>query len=384
MVKNVLRNKEMNKKSNISPSLLKRFQAPDALRGLIMIFMALDHANQFIAQKHSSGEYWGGDYPQHHDTLSFLTRWFTHLSAPGFFFLMGMGMWLFAQSRHKKGWNNWQIIGHFLLRGAILIALQFFVVNRAWELSPGGWVLEKYVGVLFALGGSMILLSPLTLADTRALLPTTVFFLFANGYLPPMPNEWGTQFNIIQQLLAIPGGDLGLWVNYPILPWVPLVTLGMLFGHWLNTDREKAYQRALLIGIAFLLAFIITRPLGDFWNIRPLITENWIDFLNVVKYPPSLTFIFMTMGINLLLLWGFSKLHKVLTPLTVFGKTPLFFYIVHLYLYAGFGIWFAPKGTSIAAMYPYWLLGLMMLYPLCIGYSRLRQKEPLKPILQFF
>lgn len=365
-------------------SSTKRLNPPDALRGLIMVFMALDHANQFIAQKHSSGEYWGGEFPQYHDALSFLTRWLTHLSAPGFFFLMGMGMWLFAQSRRKKGWNNWQVIGHFILRGAILMALQFFIVNRAWELSPGGWMLEKYVGVLFALGGSMILLSLLTLVDTRVLLPITVFFFFANGYLPPNPNEWGTQFTILQQLLAIPGGDLTLWVNYPILPWAPLVTLGMLFGHWLNTDTEKAYQRALWTGTAFLLVFVITRSLGDFWNIRPLPTKNWIDILNVVKYPPSLTFIFMTMGISLLLLWEFSKLDKILAPLTVFGKTPLFFYIVHLYLYAGLGIWFAPKGTSIVGMYPYWLLGLVILYPLCLGYAHIKQQKSLKSILQFF
>ena len=36
----------------------KRLKAPDAMRGLIMVLMALDHANHFIAQKHSSGEYW--------------------------------------------------------------------------------------------------------------------------------------------------------------------------------------------------------------------------------------------------------------------------------------------------------------------------------------
>ncbi len=376
----------MNKgdKTSNTPSPFKRIKAPDALRGLIMIFMALDHANQFIAQKHSSGEYWGGPFPNYHDALSFLTRWVTHLAAPGFFFLMGMGMWLFTQSRREKGWSNWQIIGHFILRGAILIALQIFVVNRAWELSPGGWFLENYVGVLFALGGTMIVLSSLPLDKTHRLLPLTILFLFTSGFFLPDPSTWGEPVSTIQRLFTTPGGDLALWVNYPISPWMPLVMLGMLFGHWFNADRDKAYQRALWIGTAFLLAFVITRPLGNFWNIRPLSTENWIDFLNVVKYPPSLTFIFMTMGINLLLLWGFSKMDKVLAPLTVFGKTPLFFYIVHLYLYAALGTWFTPNGTSIVAMFPYWLLGLVILYPLCIGYARLKNTDGIKTILQFF
>ncbi len=363
--------------------ITNRLKAPDALRGLIIVFMALDHANHFVAQKHSSGEYWGGPFPEYHDALSFLVRWVTHLSAPGFFFLMGMGMWLFAQSRQDKGWSNWQIIGHFVLRGAILIALQFSIITPAWKLSPGGWVLENYVGVLFALGGSMIVLSILTLDQPRHLLPLTILFLFTNGFIPPDPGEWGQQIPLIQNLLTTSGGDLALWVNYPISPWMPLVTLGMLFGHWLHTDEKKAYQRALGIGTSLLLAFIITRPFGNFWNIRPMDGDTWIDFLNVVKYPPSLTFFFMTMGINLLLLWGFSKLGNILRPLIIFGRTPLIFYIAHLYLYAALGAWFTPAGTSITAMLPYWILGLVILYPLCIGYARLKRIKTLKSILQF-
>ena len=75
----------------------------DALRGLIIVFMALDHANYFIAQQHSSGEHWGGVLPAYTDGLAFLTRFITHLSAPGFFFLMGVGMVLFAQKRSQTG-----------------------------------------------------------------------------------------------------------------------------------------------------------------------------------------------------------------------------------------------------------------------------------------
>ncbi|MBT3336675.1 MAG: DUF1624 domain-containing protein [Anaerolineae bacterium] len=372
----------MNKNSNSSSPIPKRIKAPDALRGLIMVFMALDHANHFVAQKHSSGEYWGGPFPEYHDALTFLVRWITHLSAPGFFFLMGIGMWLFAQSRREKDWKNSQIIRHFAVRGLVLIALQFFIVNPAWGLSPSGWVLETYVGVLFALGGTMILLSFLPLRNPRYLLPLTILFLFTNGFIPPDP--WGERISVIQRLLTTPGGDLALWVNYPILPWMPLVTLGMLFGHWLQTNRDKAHQRALWIGTSFILIFFITRSLGNFWNIRPTQGSNWIAFLNVVKYPPSLTFIFLTMGINLLLLWTFSKLDKALVPLTVFGKTPLFFYISHLYLYAGLGIWLTPAGTSIPTMFLYWLLGLVILYPLCLGYARLKKTDALKAILQFF
>ena len=134
----------------------KRLLAVDALRGLIIVLMALDHANFFIAQQHSSGEYWGGSFPSYDHVLPFLTRVLTHLCAPGFFFLMGVGMLLFAESRRKLGWSELKIMAHFWLRGALLMVLQLTLINRAWELSPR-WGLETYIGVLFALGLAMIL-----------------------------------------------------------------------------------------------------------------------------------------------------------------------------------------------------------------------------------
>ena len=356
----------------------KRIKALDALRGLIMVFMAIDHANHFIAQKHSSGEYWGGPFPDYQDGLSFLTRLITHLSAPGFFFLMGVGMLLFAKSRRKRGWPEIKIIGHFLLRGALLIALQLFVVNPAWELSPGGWVLETYIGVLFALGGTMILGSLLLWLKPQYLFVLTVALLYSDAALPLDPAFWGQNFSLLERLTSIPGGDLSVWVNYPILPWLPVVTFGMLFGQWLCVDRKKTLDNALWIGVSFLVAFLILRSLGGFGNIRPRIGESWVGFFNLVKYPPSLNFLLITMGINLIFLSAFSKVERnVLQPLTVYGQVPLFFYLAHLYLYVGLGYVFAPTGTSILKMLPFWILGLGILYPLCLWFGRLKRSDGL-------
>ena len=105
----------------------------DALRGTIMIVMALDHANVFIAGQHAAPEMWTG-VPRYTDALPFVTRLITHFAAPGFFFLMGVGMWLFAASRQRQGWTGRQITLHFIVRGLILIALQFLVENRAWPI----------------------------------------------------------------------------------------------------------------------------------------------------------------------------------------------------------------------------------------------------------
>jgi len=360
----------------------------DALRGLIMVLMALDHANHFIAQQHSPGEYWGGPFPAYGSALAFLTRLVTHLCAPGFFFLMGAGMLLFATLRRKQGWSQWAIIRHFFLRGGLLIALQLLVVNRAWELSPGGWGLELYIGVLFALGGAMILGSLLVWLPPQVLLPLTVVLILGTELLTPDPVQWNQAFDPLALLLLIPGGSLQFWVNYPVLPWLGLVTFGMAFGHWLVDSPGKAFKRALGLGAVFILAFAALRILDGFGNIRPRAGDTWIDFFNVVKYPPSITFILLAMGVNLtilgLLARAGGKLRQFLQPLAVFGRTPLFFYLTHLFLYAGHGRWLTPGGTSIPQMIPCWLLGVLALYPLCLGYGRLKLRQPMNSILRFF
>jgi uncharacterized membrane protein len=368
-----------------------RLFAVDALRGLIIVFMALDHANMFIAHKHSPGEYWGSGFPIYYDSVAFLTRFVTHLSAPGFFFLMGVGMFLFADARQKRGWGKWAVIQHFLIRGAILIMLQVLVVNRAWELSGEGWPMI-YVGVLFALGSTMILSSLLLWLKPIYLLLIAGALFIGTEFLVPAPELWGTfQFSnpndYIQVVWVFPGGNANLWSNYPILPWLELVVFGILFGGWLLKDQEQAFSWAWKIGLVCLLSFIVIRYIDGFGNILPRMGNTWIDFLNLVKYPPSITFTLLTMGLNLILLSLFARANqwakKILFPLVVYGQAPLFFYVVHLFLYAGLGLWLTPDGTSLVKMYPYWLLGLLILLPLCYLYVRLRRYPPAHRFLQF-
>jgi uncharacterized membrane protein len=366
-----------------------RLLAVDALRGLIIVVMALDHANHFVAQKHPTGEQWGGPFPIYRDSFSFLTRFITHLAAPGFFFLMGVGMLLFAKSRRRQGWSRWAVIRYFVLRGLLLILLQFILVNRAWELSPGGWMLGNYVGVLFALGGTMIVASFLLWLPPMYILVITVVLFLSTELMHPAPELWSSvDPGLLELLFIFSGGDLSLWSNYPILPWLELVTFGLVFGYWLDEDSKQAFNRGLWLGIVFLFAFILLRLLDSFGNIRPRAGDSWIDFLNVVKYPPSMVFTLLTTGMNLIILWLFSKLAKarsiILESLAVFGQAPLFFYILHLFLYAALGYLFAPSGTSIIAMYPYWLLGLILLYPLCLWYGRFKQRKALTSLWRLF
>jgi hypothetical protein len=78
-----------------------------------------------------------------------------------------------------------------------------------------------------------------------------------------------------------------------------------------------------------------------------------------------------------------EKVQKFFFPLVVYGRAPLFFYILHLFLFAGLGIWLAPEGTSIAAMYPYWLLGLLILLPVCFLYGTLKHRKPMNQVLRY-
>jgi uncharacterized membrane protein len=227
----------------------------------------------------------------------------------------------------------------------------------------------------------------------RYLLTLTIVLLIGMELLTPAPNQWGTRLGWLARIFLVPGGVVGsagetiLWSNYPVLPWLELVTLGIVFGKWLGDDPRKAFSLAWKLGAAFLVAFVAVRYLNGFGNIRPRMSNSWIDFLNPVKYPPSIAYTLMTTGVNLIVLWLFSRARalaqNVFQPLVVFGRTPLFFYVLHLFLYAGQGNLLAPRGTSIPTMYPIWLLGLLILYPVCRLYGRLKHSQPARLVLQF-
>jgi uncharacterized membrane protein len=359
----------------------------DALRGLIIIFMALDHANHFIAHKHSAGEYWTGGFPIYTDALAFITRLVTHLSAPGFFFLMGVGMVLFARSRRERGWSTVDILKHFWIRGALLIALQLLIVNRAWEMSPGGWGINIYIGVLVALGGTMIIGSLFVSLKPRYLIGLAVLLAVGMELLVPDTTVGQAKTNPLMNLLVYSGGDVNLWVNYPVFAWLELVVLGMVFGHWFAKDSKAAFRGALYVGLVFLAAFVVIRYLDGFGNLRPRMGNGWIDFLNGVKYPPSITFNLLAMGVNLIILWSFSRIvEKVrIIPqlVAVYGQAPLFFYVLHLFFYLSLGLWMTPEGTSIPAMYPYWLFGLLMLFPLTLWFGVYKRRQPVNSVLRF-
>lgn len=379
----------MNKSSSTPTRTGNRLYWMDGMRGLIMAVMAIDHASFFVAKVHR-GEFWGNPIAGYDSAAEFLTRFITHFCAPGFFFLMGVGMMLFANGRYQLGWSNGKIARHFAVRGALLMLFQIILENPAWligdmispvEMPPppgGGDSLWIHLGVLFALGAAMLIWGLLLRANLAVTLLISVTAVLIPQFVIPSLTEVNTLYHPLLRAITIPGQTNIMQVYYPILPWLGLAGIGVAFGKLLLQDERRAFRVALIGGLLAWLLFIPLRIGGGFGNFHPPADSGWIAFLNLTKYPASLTYILVMLGGVLLLATLFRQLEGALRgtwakPLLVFGRVPFFFYVVHLYLYALLGLAF-PNGAALGMMYLVWVIGLVILYPLCLRYGRFKSQ----------
>ncbi len=379
----------------------ERFVSLDLFRGLIMVIMALDHTSYFVAKIHYF-EFWGLALPHFPDAVSFITRFATHICAPGFFFLMGTGMILLADSRRNQGWPERKITRFLLTRGFILVLLQFFLENPAWLISllsdksqslssiavpGGGEEIRLFFGVLYALGMSMVIWALLLRLKSSFILALSIASILLTQILIPSANNVEKLYSPVLRVLLIPGQTGMINALYPLIPWLGITGLGIVFGRELLKNRKNTHNWTLLIGMASVILFLIVRVLGSYGNIHSPSGTGLVAFLNLTKYPPSLAFILLFTGLNCIFLYLLAKWETVLEkwakPLLIFGQTALFFYIVHLYLYAFIGIAF-PQGTGYGLFYLIWLGGLVALYPLCFLYRRFKRKTSPDSIWRFF
>lgn len=373
-----------------------RTDSIDLLRGFIMLLMALDHASAMIGRVHFS-EWWGVEFKGYPDLGWWLTRFLSHLCAPGFFFLMGMSIFLFAQKRLQSEWPVGQINRYFLKRGGIILLLMFFLEFPAWAISmvlkvsapataatavasamPGmaGSYFLIPTSVLYGLGACMIIGGFLWRLQTWQLLGIAIgSFALSWWYITNAnPSE---AFNVLEHLFLVPGKSPGVMVIYPIIPWLGITAFGMLWAQLLQQKPAQIYTISLLTGLLFIASFVALRMLewGNFTIAAD--NDNWINFFTLVKYPPSLTFALITCGINLVLLFVFSHLAgtKLVHPIKIFGQTAMFFYIAHLYLYAFMGAAFR-SGCAIEVMYVCWAIGLVLLYFICQRFLAFKKTKP--------
>lgn len=375
-----------------------RLDSLDALRGLIVVLMAIDHASYFVARVHP-GEFWGMPMPRYSNAAAFLTRFVTHLAAPGFFFLMGASLVFLAASRRKAGWTAMRTVRFVAVRGLVLLVLQQLWENPAWLLGslgapprmgavpPGaGGEVMLHFGVLYGLGAAMIVCALLLRAPTALLVALGAGSILLTQWLVPGPERAHVAVSPAAMLLAIPG-HTGAWqVFYPLLPWLGVALLGMAFGRALQARPQALPRRAWMAGVACLAAFAVLRMAGT-GDFHPVDQPGWIAFLNVTKYPPSLAFLLLTLGADLVLLSVLAVAPRVMrapaSPLMVFGQTALAFYLLHLYLFLLLGRLF-PSGAPLAATYGSWLVALVILYPICRAYRGFKAAKPPESLWRLF
>jgi uncharacterized membrane protein len=252
---------------------------------------------------------------------------------------------------------------------------------------PGGGTQGViYLGVLFALGGAMVFWGFMRRVSFWLIGLVSLGAVLVTQLLMPGPDHAATVYSPLSRLLIIPG-HTNIWeIFYPVVPWLGATGLGLLFGELLRRDSYLARRVAIWTGIGLLILFVIARTTGGFGNLNE-VPPGWIGFLNVVKYPPSVAFLTITLGINLLLMgkWGWAelRLQSQYHPLLVFGRVALFFYLLHLWVYNLLGLFFK-TGSGLVTMYGCWLLGLGILYPFCYGYNRFKGHKSLTSIWRFF
>jgi uncharacterized membrane protein len=374
-----------------SPVRRTRLDVIDAWRGLVVVLMALDHVKDFL-MKVWSFEVAGTQVPDGIRFVPWLTRFVTHYCAPSFVFLAGASVVLFAESRRARGTKERWIAAHLVLRGALLVALEFTVVAWGWANDADLFMVIACLGALLALG-SVLRFVPGTLAFALG-----VLLMFAHPWLAELPRpRWLSSDG--HALLFRPSFFTDPRVIYPIVPWLAPFLLGIGFGHALRHHAQGAVRRLLPLGGACLALWLALRltdgfaaqvqPLGidglpRLGNLTPHGSEHgWQGFLWMSKYPPAADFLLWTLGGAFVLASLLARANlassRWVWPLRVFGRAPLFFYCTHLFLYRHLAAsgWFERDWLQC---YLLWLLGLALLLPPCLAFGWLKQRWKVFPL----
>ncbi len=367
--------------------VMKRLFAIDAVRGWVMVLMALDHAMLF-SYLHIAAEGFQGMRPEPlPDAAHYLTRFVTQYCAPTFVFLAGLSVALYAISRRAQGLSEGQVSRKLLVRGLLLIALQMTIENWTWGFGLPPYATQVYFGVLASIVVGLIVLAfarrlPLPLLASGS----AVLLLAIPLLLNALPLGSGSDRPLLEILLQR-SRDGWLSVLYPVLPWLGVMGLGCACGSWVATRPERTTRFFLSLGGLLLTGWLVLRLAGGYGNLTPYQGGDWRDFMLMSKYPPSLAFLTWTLsGMGIAIAahnylesrLGFKRFWGVIT---LFGQTPLFFYIVHLLVYKSLALVLPLRG-SLASGYLAWVIGLGVMVLLCAGFRSLKRRYP-RSVLQY-
>ncbi len=380
----------------IETDVPRRFDLIDLLRGLVLVLMVLDHTRDYF---HRDALLFDPLDLEKTTPILFFTRWITHLCAPTFVFLAGVSICL----QQARGKTEWRLSGYLLTRGLWLIALEVTVVSFGFNFQFPFFFLQ----VIFALGVGMILMSVLHWLPGRSVLIIGVVLIAGHGLLGGIKAEslQGTD-QIIWRLAMEPGGlgTLPGMIIYPVIPWLGIMCLGYGLGPVFRMETLARRRAIILLAAGFLgLCLILRLPnlYGDQapweWQSNPGLMV--LDILNVSKYPPSLDYTLLTLGLAMCAILTLSHLPKFMqTPLLVFGRTPFLTYLLHIYIvHTGALLLGLAQGIPLAhftnflgnpgqlardgwgislwQVYVVWLVTLSLLYPVSRLYAQYRMRH---------
>jgi len=392
------------RKSAAPASLAKpgtRLLSIDALRGLVMIIMALDHVRDFF---HADAMVFSPTDLTRTTPVLFFTRWITHYCLPVFMFAAGMGVYLYGRGRTKGE------LSRFLwTRGLWFIALELTVMRFAYNFNFS-WRFLILLLILWIFGICLLAMAALVYVPMRWLAALSVAVILLHNCLDGIrAQQFGSAawaWNLLHQPGVIPVAGKMALVTYTFLPWIAVMGAGFCFGRIFQLEPEARRRIMLRVGLAMTTIFIALRAWNHYgdpvpWAHQKSALFTVLSFFNCTKYPGSLDFLLMALGPALLVLAWFDRLaFKPANPLVVFGRVPMFYFILHFYLihvlavlaawvrYGGSAARFvfnplpsmggprelfpANFGYSLWTVYGVWLLVVVLLYPVCRWFASVK------------
>jgi uncharacterized membrane protein len=338
-----------------------RLSSIDTVRGAVMVLMALDHTRDFF----SSAAGIDAMDPSHTWPALLLTRWVTHFCAPIFILLAGTGAYLSHKPKAE--------LSRFLLtRGLWLVVLEVTVVGLAWTFDP--FYYFRMLQVIWAIGWCMVVMSVLVYLPTSVIAAIGIAMIALHNLMDHV--HGGFFWDVLHEPHAFEWAPHHrVRVAYPLVPWIGVIAAGYALGALM--ERPDRRRWLLIMGGAMVAAFVALRWTGVYGEPKPWIPRTALQFLNCTKYPPSLLYILMTIGPGLLALAALDGQSG--GPLEVFGRVPLFYYVMHLYLIHSlrwiWSLFVATPGYDLPIVYAVWIAVVLMLYWPCLWYSRLKSRR---------
>jgi uncharacterized membrane protein len=373
-----------------------RIDSIDLLRGLVMIIMALDHTRDFFHKEGMTGD------PLNLATTTpflYFTRWITHFCAPVFVFLTGSSIWFQSLRKSKK-----QLSLFLIKRGLWLVFVEIFIMNFAFSFDIHYGLIAFQT--IWSIAISMIILALLIWFPFPVILVLGSIIVLGHNSLDYYEANLKSQPGWLYSLVHI-RGFYKLWdghnflILYPFLPWSGLMMLGYCFGKlFLSVEGRQRKKMLVWLGLGVILLFTIIRVFNGYgdpihWSKQKNGLYTFLSFMNVQKYPPSLLYICATIGPAILFLAFAGNVKNRLTRfITVYGRVPFFYYILHFYLiHLVSAIFFFFRGHSFAEgihhgvtgflpnfiipgegyslfiVYIIWICIVLSLYPVCKWFS---------------